>query len=85
MPLGDPTLTREELPGGAEPAFTHPGQAHFANRTSGLTCADCCHHVARSDRSRGLFCLKAKEFAGRWLPAVPPSASACKYLQRRTP
>jgi hypothetical protein len=72
---------------------SYPGMAHFANTGPfGAICAQCAHlgyHQQRRDAAGNLVnatfrrggCKKFFELTGKHGPAVPPSASACKYFQ----
>jgi hypothetical protein len=73
---------------------THPGQAHWANSGPfGATCGECVHlgywkqarnaagEIVNTTRAKG--CAKFHALTGKHGPAVPASAAACKYFERR--
>jgi hypothetical protein len=73
---------------------SHPGMAYFAATGSfGATCGECDHlgyyaqrrnaagEIVNTTRAKG--CAKFHALTGKHGPAVPASAAACKYFERR--
>ena len=65
-------------------AHTYPGQAHFAEPTSGHSCGRCASFETLTRNDQRGRCSKAASFAMKSLfgmPVFPAAATACKFWQ----
>jgi hypothetical protein len=64
-------------------AYTHPGQAHFAEPTGAYACGQCAHFEPQPRNDQRGRCHKAANLAMKSffsMPAFPATARACKFF-----